>query len=154
MSVVSESVSHSTLTTAMSRLDLQSDGLDMRSADTPMPRERISYETISILKETHSKLEQTAQETNRNIPNLRDILTNTSISYPLKEQEARKIMPNHCTRLGKCTYCPIIKKIDNVTCKTTGMKYTTIDLPKLISCELCDIVYLITCIKCEKILCR
>ena len=31
-----------------------------------------------------------------------------------------------------------------------GVKYTTTDLPKFISCELSDIVYLITCTKCDK----
>ena len=35
MSVTSESASHSTLIAAYSRLDLQSDGLKMRSVDTP-----------------------------------------------------------------------------------------------------------------------
>ena len=66
MSVVSESVSHSTLTTVVSRLDLQFDGLGMRSADTPIPRERISDETINVLNQAYSKLEETAKETSRN----------------------------------------------------------------------------------------
>ena len=78
------------------------------------------------------------------------MLTKASISYPPKEEEAHKIIPNHCTRLDKCTYCPIIKKIDNVTCKITGKNYTTIDLPKHISCELSDRVYLSTSTKCDK----
>ena len=84
------------------------------------------------------------------LPNLRDMLTKASISYPPKEMETCKIMPNHCTRSGKCTYCPIIRKIDNVTCTITGKIHNTIDLPKHITCELCDIVYLITCTKCNK----
>ena len=86
----------------------------------------------------------------KRLPNLRDMLTKASISYPPKEMETRKIMPNHCTRLGKCTCCPIIRKIDNVTCTITGKIHNTIDLPKHITCELCDIVYLITCTKCNK----
>ena len=35
----------------------------------------------------------------KRLPNLRDMLTNASISYPPREKEACKIMPNHCTRL-------------------------------------------------------
>ena len=61
----------------------------------------------------------------------------------------KKLIPNHCTRLGKCTYCPIIKKID-ITCNIIGNAYKTIDLPNKLSCELNDIIYLITCTKCNK----
>ena len=84
----------------------------------------------------------------KRLPNLRDILTKASISYPPAENETRKIIPTHCTR--KCTYCPIIKKVDNVTCKVTGRRFHTMDLPNQISCELSDIVYLITCKTCNK----
>ena len=72
------------------------------------------------------------------------MVTNASISYPSKDIELTSIIPTHCKRLGKCTYCPIIKKIDLVTCKITGKKYK----PKTLSFELRDIVYLITCKKC------
>ena len=85
----------------------------------------------------------------KRLQNLRDILTKASISYPPPEIETRKIIPAHCTRLGKCTYCPIIKKVD-VTCKVTGRKFHTIDLPNQLSCELSDIVYLVTCSKSNK----
>ena len=63
----------------------------------------------------------------KRLPNLRDMLTKASISYPPPEIDIKQIIPTHCTRLGKCTYCPIIKKIDNITCKVTGRKYHTID---------------------------
>ena len=84
----------------------------------------------------------------KRLPNLRDMLTKASISYPPKDIEPPKTIPTHCTRLGRCTYCPIIKKIDVVTCRITGKKYKPIDLPRKLSCELSDIVYLITCKKC------
>ena len=42
----------------------------------------------------------------RRLPNLRDMLTNTTLTYPLATP-----IPNICTRLGKCTYCPILKKL-------------------------------------------
>ena len=49
MSVASESVSHSTLLTAFSKVDLQSDNLEAQGSDTPFPSERLSDETISVL---------------------------------------------------------------------------------------------------------
>ena len=56
MSVISESVSHSTLVSAASNWNIQSDGLDIRAADTPMPRERISEETMQLLSEARARL--------------------------------------------------------------------------------------------------
>ena len=56
MSVISESVSHCTLVSAVSNWNIQSDGLDIRAADTPMPRERISEETMQLLSEARAKL--------------------------------------------------------------------------------------------------
>ena len=86
----------------------------------------------------------------KRLPNLIDMLTNATISYPPKEIVTKKLIPNHCIRLGKCTYCPIIKKIDNITCNITGKTYNTVNLPNKLSCELNDIVYLITCTKCNE----
>ena len=83
--------------------------------------------------------------------NPRDIYSSKpQFAYPLTEFDIDSIMPTHCTCLGKCTYCPIIKKIDTVTCNITGKIYHTKVLPNKISCELSDIVYLITCTKCNK----
>ena len=56
MSVISESASHSTLVSAVSNWNIQSDGLDIRTADTPIPKERMSDETIHLLREARSKL--------------------------------------------------------------------------------------------------
>ena len=57
MSVVSESVSQTTLITAYSKLDLQNDGLDLDTADTPMPRGNISDETIELIRQATAKLD-------------------------------------------------------------------------------------------------
>ena len=81
----------------------------------------------------------------KRLPNLRDMLTKFSISYLPKEMARTKLIPIHCTRLGKCTYCPQITKKCVITCNLSGDKYQRKSLPKLISCELSDIVYLITC---------
>ena len=85
----------------------------------------------------------------RRLPNLRDILTNASISYPAKEYK-KQIIAKHCTRLGKCTYCPLIQRDTTVKCNVTNKIHKLTKLPKQTSCELSDIVYLITCIKCNK----
>ena len=46
MSVASESASHSTLLTASSELDLQSDNLEAR-VDSPFPQKMTLYETLN-----------------------------------------------------------------------------------------------------------
>ena len=56
MSVISESASHSTLVSTVSNWNIQSDGLDIRTADTLIPKERLSDETIHLLREARSKL--------------------------------------------------------------------------------------------------
>ena len=86
----------------------------------------------------------------RRLPNLRDILTNASISYPAKEDNKKQIIAKHCTRLGKCTYCPLIQKDTTVKCNVTNKIHKLTKLPKQTSCELSELVYLITCIKCNK----
>ena len=86
----------------------------------------------------------------RRLPNLRDILTNASITYPLVESGKIDSKPTICTRLGKCTYCPLINIINTVICNFTDKFHETKDLPKLITCELNNIIYLISCKKCPK----
>ena len=49
MSVASESASHSTLLTAFSKVDLQSDNLEAQRSNTPFPSGRLSDETINVL---------------------------------------------------------------------------------------------------------
>ena len=86
----------------------------------------------------------------RRLPNLRNILTNASITYPLVESGKIDLKPMICTRLGKCTYCPLINKINTVICNFTDKSHQTKDLPKRITCELNNIIYLISCKKCHK----
>ena len=52
MSVAFVSASHSTLVTAESRPDLQTEGLDVGSAYTPMPRMEVLHARIVSLKGT------------------------------------------------------------------------------------------------------
>ena len=44
----------------------------------------------------------------RRLPNLRDLITNAEIDFPAQQQEDRSIVPKICTRLGKCTYFPLL----------------------------------------------
>ena len=77
----------------------------------------------------------------RRLPNLRDYLTNATTNYPPALLT--------CTQLGKCTYCPSITKLDTVKCNFTKRPFKTIDLPKHVTCELSNVIYLITCTKCQ-----
>ena len=79
----------------------------------------------------------------RILPNLRDMLTKASITYPLPDTPTTTPKPPICTRLGKCTYCPLIKKINTVKCNFTKKSYQLNDLPKHITCELSNVIYLI-----------
>ena len=86
----------------------------------------------------------------RRLPNLRDMLTKASIRYPSPVSDQPSLTPPICTRLGKCTYCPLIKKIKSVQCNFTKKSFQLNDLPKNISCELSNVIYLISCRKCHK----
>ena len=87
----------------------------------------------------------------RRLPNLSDLLTNASITYPVKDAPTKQIIPKHCTRLGRCTYCPMIQNDTSVKCNVSNRIHKLTKLPKHVSCELSDIVYLlITCKKCKK----
>ena len=54
-------------------------------------------------------------------------------------------------RLGKCTYCPLIKKLSEATCTFTNTTYRCINLPKRITREINNFIYLMTCSKCNMI---
>ena len=86
----------------------------------------------------------------RRLPNLHDILTNACTTYPPTQREIPKIHNPICTRLGKCTYCPLLKKMTVVKCNFTHKSFKTFDLPKHVTCELNNVIYLITCTKCQK----
>ena len=86
----------------------------------------------------------------RRLPNLRDKLTNATLIYPpTTDTETKPYLPV-CTRLGKCTYCPLIKKKGSVKCNFTHKLFNTQNLPKNFSCEINNVIYLITCSKCNK----
>ena len=63
MSVISESVSDSTLVSAISNWNIQGDRLDIRNADTPIPKEKLSNKTIHLLSEARSKLTEDFEPT-------------------------------------------------------------------------------------------
>ena len=86
----------------------------------------------------------------KRLPNLRNLLTKAEIAHPPTTQDKTVIKPTICTRLGKCTYCPLINKISEVQCKITHKITKITKVPKHITCELSDIIYLITCKKCDK----
>ena len=86
----------------------------------------------------------------RRLPNLREYLTKATIQYPPLPIMEKKPHTPVCIRLGRCKYCPLIKKMDSITCNFTKKSYQPIDLPKHITCELSNIIYLISCTKCNK----
>ena len=78
----------------------------------------------------------------RRLPNLRDILNSASITYLPQNAPKKQIIAKHCTRLGKCIYCPLIHKDTSLKCNVSNKIHNLTNLPKLISCELSDIVYI------------
>ena len=86
----------------------------------------------------------------RRLPNLRDYLTNATTTYPPTPMTKSTPHIPICTRLGKCTYCPLIKKLGIVKCNFTKKSFKPIDLPKHVTCELSNVIYLISCTKCQK----
>ena len=86
----------------------------------------------------------------RKLPNLREMLTKAKIRYPPPNIEKPVTIPKVCTRLGRCTYCPKIKKLDKVKCNFTDTLIPTKNLPKFVTCEISNIIYIIHCTKCNK----
>ena len=75
-------------------------------------------------------------------------MTCTTIRYPLTEKPlAVKSHIPVCTRLGKCTYCPKIKKLDSITIFYTKKRFNCKNLPPRckITCELSNLIYIINC---------
>ena len=58
MSVPSTDASHTTLNSAISRIDIQSSKLDLRGPDTPFPQEKFSDETLDLLNKAKERLSQ------------------------------------------------------------------------------------------------
>ena len=139
MSAPSTTVSQTDFLDAMSRINVTSE--PPSGCDTPIPIARISYETLN----THKPIVSF-----RRLPNLRNLLTNSCTNYPPIKLHKPILKPNICSRVGKCTYCPLIKNKDRVSCNFTKKSHKTIDLPKHITCEISNVIYLITCSKCQK----
>ena len=60
----------------------------------------------------------------RRLPNLRNLLTNSCTNYPPIKLDKPILKPNICSRLGKCTYCPLIKNKDRVSCNFIQKSHT------------------------------
>ena len=89
----------------------------------------------------------------RRLPNLRDILTSNTISYPPKKaRQSISSLPPVCTRLAKCTYCPKLHKVTIFISTHTDSTHQCRNLPPKhrITCEIYNIIYLIHCTKCNK----
>ena len=88
----------------------------------------------------------------RRLPNLRDMLTNNKLSYPTKPMIEPIDKPKICTRLGRCTYCPRLRKTSSFTSHYTGNTHKCVNLPRItwLTCEISNIIYLIECTKCGK----
>ena len=86
----------------------------------------------------------------RRLPNLKDMLTNASLIYPPVQKTTSTPTPSICTRLGKCTYCPMMKKLATINCSFTRKSFKPQDLPKHTTCEINNVIYLITCTKYHK----
>ena len=86
----------------------------------------------------------------RRLPNLRDMLTSSTTVYPPQDITSTSQHVPICTRLGKCTYCPLIKNRSAIICNFTKKSHKPINLPKQVTCELSNVIYLITCTKCNK----
>ena len=86
----------------------------------------------------------------RRLPNLRDMLTNAPIQYPPTNTDTKVHKPPVCTRLGRCKYCPLINKINEVKCNFRHKSFQLKVLPKHITCKSNNVIYLISCQKCDK----
>ena len=73
------------------------------------------------------------------------------MSYPHKPTIITVDKPKICTRLGKCTYCPKLHKINLFKSHhigNTGNKCLNLPRPLWLTCEITNIIYLIECTKC------
>ena len=89
----------------------------------------------------------------RKLPNLRNIMTSARIRFPppLEIVIPRSVI-KACTRLGRCTYCPKLKKIESFTSFHTKKTYQCQNLPPkpLVTCKLFNLIYLVSCKACGR----
>jgi hypothetical protein len=84
--------------------------------------------------------------------NLKLILVRAQVAYPplVPIPKWDTVRPEVCKRLGKCTYCPKILKSDKFISFVTHRPYNILYIPnhRHMSCEITNIIYLISCAKC------
>ena len=85
----------------------------------------------------------------RRLPNLRDTFNDATLRYSHEPNTITTQNNTICTRLGKCTYCPLMKRMREVKCNFTHKFHQPKDLPKHITCEINNVIYLIICTKCN-----
>ena len=88
----------------------------------------------------------------RKLPNLKDILTRAKIEYPprpISQQVPAGL--EICKKFPRCTYCPLLTKLDEVKSNHFGTTFA-LNLPKKsrLTCNISNVVYLIWCTKCNK----
>ena len=87
----------------------------------------------------------------RRLPTLKDLLTSCTISYTPNPKPDTKMSVHIpvCTRLWTSTYCPKLRKVDQIAsfhnkqvfkCKSLPPKHT-------VTCELSSVIYIINCNK-------
>ena len=81
----------------------------------------------------------------KRLPNLRNKLTSNTVQYPPRKANQLKDLPPVCTRLGKCTYCPLLHKITEFINPHTGKTHKTVGLPEKhrITREMYNVLYII-----------
>ena len=84
----------------------------------------------------------------RRLPNLKDLLPSSTISYDPNHKQSIHIPI--CTRPGKCTYCPKLRKVDQITSFHSKQVFKCKSLPAKhkVTCELGNVIYIINCNKC------
>ena len=103
---------------------------------------------LSLSKQVGHLFSQPPLCANRRTTNFRDLLVNSKCQYPaLPKIEPKKPLNTTCANIT-CKYCRMIKKSD-----TIKSSFLTQDFkPRLlcrISCLTTNVIYLITCLKCE-----
>ena len=73
MSVISTETSHTTLTSAMFRIDIQSSKLDLRGPDIPFPEKKFSDETLDLLNKAKEMLSQETLKEHRLCIRIKDV---------------------------------------------------------------------------------
>ena len=87
----------------------------------------------------------------RKQPNLSQILCRAVINYPPPTISKTRYQFKPCFRLGKCKMCPLIHK-STFFCTNLKKEITHLKLPppRLITCEIPNVIYAITCKICSK----